>query len=281
MDPASVPRSVSSTCRGSRTTRAVLDTYGRAAGGLLANGLAFSALFAAIPTSCSSSGSPAGWPATRPSASRSPSALATRSHRWPTSSRIRSSRLIARCRADLAHRRRRRCLDGQPAVRARWMWRSPGSLPTSPSATSSAGPLRGFRGRGDPGRGDRRAHRASTTGRPRSMPSCRTGIPSAANCARVLSAWPVLILAAIAASSSSSTGRAAAAAALAGVWLPAVVVGCRRSWSSSQVFTFLVPRLVGRGRAGRIAGFGLHRPRLAVVLVPGAALRRGVGPRPG
>jgi membrane protein len=31
--------------------RLVLDTYGRAAGGLLANGLAFSALFAAIPTS--------------------------------------------------------------------------------------------------------------------------------------------------------------------------------------------------------------------------------------
>ena len=30
--------------------RAVLDTYGRAAGGLLANGLAFSALFAVIPT---------------------------------------------------------------------------------------------------------------------------------------------------------------------------------------------------------------------------------------
>jgi membrane protein len=30
--------------------RAVLDTYGRAAGGLLANGLAFSALFASIPT---------------------------------------------------------------------------------------------------------------------------------------------------------------------------------------------------------------------------------------
>lgn len=30
--------------------RAVLDTYGRAAGGLLANGLAFSSLFAAIPT---------------------------------------------------------------------------------------------------------------------------------------------------------------------------------------------------------------------------------------
>lgn len=30
--------------------RAVLDTYGRAAGGLLANGLAFSSMFAAIPT---------------------------------------------------------------------------------------------------------------------------------------------------------------------------------------------------------------------------------------
>ena len=29
--------------------RAVLDTYGRAAGGLLANGLAFAALFATIP----------------------------------------------------------------------------------------------------------------------------------------------------------------------------------------------------------------------------------------
>ena len=40
--------------------RAVLDTYGRAAGGLLANGLAFSALFAAIPTTLLVLGT-AGW----------------------------------------------------------------------------------------------------------------------------------------------------------------------------------------------------------------------------
>ena len=33
-----------------RTVRAVLETYGNAAGGLLANGLAFAALFAALPT---------------------------------------------------------------------------------------------------------------------------------------------------------------------------------------------------------------------------------------
>ena len=42
--------------------RAVLDTYGRAAGGLLANGLAFSALFAAIPTISSCSVWRARWP---------------------------------------------------------------------------------------------------------------------------------------------------------------------------------------------------------------------------
>ena len=35
---------------GRRASGRVLDIYGRAAGGLLANGLAFSALFAAIPT---------------------------------------------------------------------------------------------------------------------------------------------------------------------------------------------------------------------------------------
>ena len=40
--------------------RAVLDTYGRAAGGLLANGLAFSALFAAIPATLLVLGT-AGW----------------------------------------------------------------------------------------------------------------------------------------------------------------------------------------------------------------------------
>jgi membrane protein len=42
------------------TVRAVFDTYGRAAGGLLANGLAFSALFAAIPTTLLALGV-AGW----------------------------------------------------------------------------------------------------------------------------------------------------------------------------------------------------------------------------
>jgi len=46
--------------------RAVLDTYGAAAGGLLANGLAFSALFAAIPTTLLVLGV-AGWFASDPS----------------------------------------------------------------------------------------------------------------------------------------------------------------------------------------------------------------------
>ena len=45
--------------------RAVHDTYGRAAGGLLANGLAFSALFAAIPTALLVLGT-AGWIAADP-----------------------------------------------------------------------------------------------------------------------------------------------------------------------------------------------------------------------
>ena len=40
--------------------RAVLDTYGRAAGGLLANGLAFAALFATIPIALVTLGL-AGW----------------------------------------------------------------------------------------------------------------------------------------------------------------------------------------------------------------------------
>jgi len=47
--------------------RAVLDTYGAAAGGLLANGLAFSALFAAIPTTLLILGV-AGWIAGDPAA---------------------------------------------------------------------------------------------------------------------------------------------------------------------------------------------------------------------
>ena len=50
---------------------AVLDTYGRAAGGLLANGLAFSALFAAIPTTLLVFGL-AGWLANDPAIREQP-----------------------------------------------------------------------------------------------------------------------------------------------------------------------------------------------------------------
>jgi len=49
MDPTAILQRVLDEPRVARV-RAVLDTYGHAAGGLLANGLAFSALFAAIPT---------------------------------------------------------------------------------------------------------------------------------------------------------------------------------------------------------------------------------------
>lgn len=49
MDPAAILERILDQPRVS-FVRAVLDTYGRAAGGLLANGLAFSALFAVIPT---------------------------------------------------------------------------------------------------------------------------------------------------------------------------------------------------------------------------------------
>jgi YihY family inner membrane protein len=49
MDPAAILARVLDEPRVAYV-RAVLDTYGRAAGGLLANGLAFSALFATIPT---------------------------------------------------------------------------------------------------------------------------------------------------------------------------------------------------------------------------------------
>ena len=40
------------------------------------------------------------------------------------------------------------------------------------------------------------------------------------------------------------------------------------------------PAAGGRGRAGRIAGIGVHRPGVAVVHVPGAALRGGLGAGP-
>ena len=49
MDPAAILARVLSQPQVAKVMR-VLDIYGRAAGGLLANGLAFSALFAAIPT---------------------------------------------------------------------------------------------------------------------------------------------------------------------------------------------------------------------------------------
>jgi YihY family inner membrane protein len=49
MDPTAILARVLDEPRVVRV-RAVLDTYGRAAGGLLANGLAFSSMFAAIPT---------------------------------------------------------------------------------------------------------------------------------------------------------------------------------------------------------------------------------------
>ena len=48
MDPAAILEKVLSVPRVAYV-REVLDTYGRAAGGLLANGLAFAALFATIP----------------------------------------------------------------------------------------------------------------------------------------------------------------------------------------------------------------------------------------
>ena len=49
MDPAAILARVLDQPTVAKVMR-VLDIYGRAAGGLLANGLAFSALFAAIPT---------------------------------------------------------------------------------------------------------------------------------------------------------------------------------------------------------------------------------------
>ncbi len=58
MDPAAVLERVLGHPRIVRIM-AVLDTYGKAPGGLLANGLAFSTLFASIPTLCWRSA----WPA--------------------------------------------------------------------------------------------------------------------------------------------------------------------------------------------------------------------------
>lgn len=66
MDPAAILERVLDEPRVARV-RAVLDTYGHAAGGLLANGLAFSALFAAIPTLLLILGL-AGWIANDPAA---------------------------------------------------------------------------------------------------------------------------------------------------------------------------------------------------------------------
>ena len=66
MDPTAILERVLDEPRVARV-RAVLDTYGHAAGGLLANGLAFAALFAAIPTMLLILGL-AGWIANNPDA---------------------------------------------------------------------------------------------------------------------------------------------------------------------------------------------------------------------
>ena len=119
--------------------RAVLDIYGRAAGGLLANGLAFSALFAAIPTMLLVLGL-AGWVANDP-------AVRQTDRRCPHR-RVPAARGADRRRARRDQLRSGRRLDPRPrsassgrsaSCTARWTSRSPGSSPTRRSATSSAG----------------------------------------------------------------------------------------------------------------------------------------------
>ena len=60
---------------------------------------------------------------------------------------------------------------------------------------------------------------------------------------------------------------------------PAIVAGLAM-WFLTQAFTFLAPRLVGVGRPGGFARDRVHRAGVAVVPVPGAALRRRVGEGP-
>jgi len=75
MDPAAVLERFLGRSKVARIV-AILDTYGKAPGGLLANGLAFSALFAAIPTLLLALGL-AGWIAGDP-------AVVQRSRHWRT-----------------------------------------------------------------------------------------------------------------------------------------------------------------------------------------------------
>ena len=133
----------------------------------------------------------------------------------------------------------------------------------------------GFAWVGHPrGRG-RRAHRpasslaaldalAPAVPRPGRRPVCLT-------CRRPCSAWPRPW------SMSSSIGAAAGAPDWRVVRCPAAIVG-RDLVILSQVFA--VPRAAaGRGRRpGGFARGGVRRARLAVVHLPGAALRRGLGP---
>jgi hypothetical protein len=100
--------------------RAVLDTYGHAAGGLLANGLAFSTLFAAIPTMLlilGLAGAVANDPTVRQTVGDALIAAFPPLEDLIAASSA-SSGPSASCTA--------------PST-----WRSPGSSPTRPSATSS------------------------------------------------------------------------------------------------------------------------------------------------
>ena len=158
--------------------------------------------------------------------------------------------------------------------------RLPGSSRPSASATSFRRTARGLRRRRDPG--GRRSSGSSSS-------------------PRVASAFDALV----ARTESRSPARCRACSARSGSWsrssmlavlvvyrtlppkaprwrsalVPAVVVGIARRPAEPDLH---VPGAAAgrRGRPRRLARVRLHRARVAVVHVPGAALRRGLGPRP-
>ena len=177
--------------------RAVLDTYGHAAGGLLANGLAFSALFAAIPTMLlvlGLAGTIVNDPAIRTTVGDALIAA------FPPLEDL----IDARARRD--HERRGRRLDprrdrprsGRSASStARSMSRSRRIFSDTPERDIVRRTARGFLGRRDPGRADHRRSSSSRRSRAALDSATNLEIPFATSMAALAGSLPFLFAVAI------------------------------------------------------------------------------------
>ena len=278
MDPGRDPEDASWSGRGSRTSCASSTSTDARAGGLLANGLAFAALFATFPLVLLILGI-AGLVVVDPEAQqRLADALKASSRRWPTSSTRRDGR--ARANATAAS------VLGFVGV----IWAVSQLYVTldvafsrifadaTRSGTSSGGPCAASCGSSSSSRlvvgvillaRRRHGHRGALPERAgvRRDPAVDPrwlAVPAALGIGLVFVIYRIV-------PPGTPSVRA--------IWLPAVIVGlaivasasCSCSWHRCSS---------GRRPVGRVARDRVHRIGLAVVHVPGAAVRRSLGPGP-